>query len=226
MRRRNLLGWWMAALMLWPAALNAQVVIRRFGGGGGDLGSQLLEDAPSAYGVREWRVGQWARYSTSQNLGGPMPMVQFRTVSVVGRRGDDFWVETAEEFAGMASGQGPVRKWAVPFGPLADRVGTEVYVMAPDSSVRRQTLVRDAPGARPGPAFPQGWTRVGEESLTTPAGAFRTVHWRKGPEDLWTSTDAGPIGLVRYRSAESEIELAGRGETGARSRIPFGGTER
>lgn len=32
------------------------------------------------------------------------------------------------------------------------------------------------------------------------------------------------ITVVRFRSPELEIKLAGRGESGARSRVPFGGS--
>jgi hypothetical protein len=56
--------------------------------------------------------------------------------------------------------------------------------------------------------------------------AVRAVHWRKGETELWTAAGAGPLGLVRYRSAELEIELVGRGASGARSQIPFGGSGR
>lgn len=214
-----------AALAVSAAPGQAQVVIRQFGGRAGGPGAALLDAPPSQYGVREWRVGQWARYSVSQNLGGGMPMVQFRTISIVGRRGDAFWVETAEEFGGLASGHGAVRKMLLPFGALVERVGGEAYVMSPDSAVRRESLVRGG-GERARSAFPEGWTRVGEESLTTTAGALRAVHWRKGEDDAWVSAEAGPIGLVRFRSAAAEIELVGRGESGARSRIPFGGSDR
>jgi hypothetical protein len=171
-------------------------------------------------------VGQWARYSVSESVGGPMPMIQYRTISVVGRRGDAFWVETADEFGGMMAGRGSTRKLLVPFGPVQLRVGAEAYVMDPDSAVRRVTLLRDT--SRPGGriAFPEGWSRVGEEAVTTPAGSVQAMHWRKGAEEIWTAASAGPIGLVRYRSAEVEVELVGRGDTGARSQIPFGGSER
>jgi hypothetical protein len=222
--RRTTLVWSLAALALWPAAPQGQVVIRRLGGGGG--GMAWLDAAPSQFGVPAWRVGEWARYSVSENLGGGMPMVQFRTVSVVGKRGDAFWVETADEFGGMAAGRGPTRKLLVPFGAITERVGTEGYVMAPDSAVRRQTLLRDAGGPARRAAFPEGWTRVGEETVATPAGSIRAVHWRRGSDEAWTSAEAGPLGLVRYRSADLEIELVGHGESGARSQIPFGGSER
>lgn len=225
MTRTMRLGWTLAALALGPAALDAQVVIRRTAGSGSG-GMLWLEAAPSAYGVTAWTEGQWARYSVSENVGAPMPMMQFRTISVVGRRGTDFWVETADEFGGMASGRGMVRKVLVPFGAVAERAGGEAYVMSPDSSVRRQTLLRAGSGPARRPAFPEGWTRVGEESVAAGSGTVRAVHWRKGEAEIWTAAAAGPLGLVRYRSAEVEIELVGRGESGARSQIPFGGNGR
>ena len=204
-------------------AAQAQVVVRRTGA---SPVADWLSHSPAAFGVQGWRVGQWARYSVSENVGAPMPMTRLRTNSIVGRRGADFWVEIQEEFVGMASGRGPVRKLAVPFGPLLQRVGGEALVMNPDSSVRREVLLRSGSSGGPRASFPEGWTRVGEEEITTPAGSFRTVHHRRGNEDLWASGGAGPVGLVRFRSSELEIELVARGDTGARSLIPFGGSER
>ena len=229
MRRTMRLGWVLAALALGPMVAEAQVVYRS-GGGGGRMsfggGMQWLEVAPSVYGVTAWTAGQWARYSVSENVGGGMPMMQFRTISVVGQRGADFWVETADEFGGVASGRGMVRKVLVPFGAIAERAGSEEYVMSPDSAVRRQTLLRAGSGPVRRPAFPEGWTRVGEESVSAGSGTVRAVHWRKGETEMWTAADAGPLGLVRYRSADIEIELVGRGASGARSQIPFGGSGR
>ena len=212
----------LAALAVLPAAAKGQVVIRRFGGSGGG-GMRWLEAAPTQFGVQAWRVGEWARYSISESVGGPMPMVQYRSIGVVGRRGDAFWLETADEFGGMTSGRADTRKMLVPFGAAMERAGVESYVMRPDSSVRRLTLVREAPGPAQHLAFPEGWTRAGEEAVTTPAGSIQSMHWRKGAEELWTAASAGPLGLVRYRSADVEIELVGHGESGARSQIPFGG---
>ena len=220
---------WRSSLFLavllgaWSVSVQAQVVVRRTGM---SSVADWLSHSPAAFGVQEWRVGQWSRYSVSENFGGPMPMVRLRTNSIVGRRGADFWVEIQEEMVGLASGMGPTRKLAVPFGPLEPRVGSEELVMMPDSSVQRRVLLRSANARGPRTSFPEGWTRVGEEEVTTPAGSFRTVHYRRGNDELWASGGAGPVGLVRFRSADLEIELVARGETGARSLIPFGGSER
>jgi hypothetical protein len=209
----------LAALMTGSAA--AQVRIMRSGSGASGP-EAILEEPPAAFGVAGWAVGQWARYAVSENVGAPMPMGRYRTFSIVGQRGEQFWVETAMEFSGMASGQGPTRKTLQAFGPVREAVNAETYVLAPDSSVRRETLLR-AGTTRRGPAFPQGWTRVGEEQVTVAAGAFRTVHWRRGDQDLWASADAGPIGVVKLTSPDVQLELSARGASGARSRIPYGG---
>ena len=207
---------------------SAQIV--QFGGPGGGGQRRMMmggaigpfTEAPSSYGVTGWRVGQWVRYSIVQNAG-QVPITQIRTVSVVGQRGEQYWIETQDEFVGMMQTRGPLRKILIPFGAIRERVGTEVYLMGPDSSVMRQTLVRaGSVGGDADFTFPGGWQRVGEEQVTVQAGTFRAVHWRKGNEHLWTSAEAGPVGVVKYESDAVTIELGSKG-TDARSRIPFGG---
>jgi hypothetical protein len=209
----------MLALAASPVA--AQIRIVR--GPGASGAEQLLENAPAAYGVTGWRVGQWVRYSISENVGGPMPMGRFRGFQAVGRSGERFWIESTMEFTGAMQGGGPVTKMLLPFGALRETQGTESYVLSPsDSSVRHTTVVRGG-SARRAVTFPEGWTRVGEESVTVAGGTFPAVHWKKGSADLWTSAEAGLIGVVKYSSDDMQIELAAKGDTGARSRIPFPG---
>ena len=208
---------------------SSQMIIERGGPGGGGQrrmnfggGQPALEESPADYGVNAWRVGQYARYSISVNMG-QMPLQQFRQVSIVGRQGEQFWVETMDEFAGNVTARAPVTKMLIAFGPLRERVGTEIITMSPDSAIYRRTMVRAGSGGPPqGIEFPAGWTRVGEEQVTVAAGAFRAMHWRKGSDNLWTSPEAGPMGLVKYESDNTIIELTGKGDN-ARSRIPFGG---
>ena len=63
-------------------------------------------------------------------------------------------------------------------------------------------------------------TRVGEESITVPAGTFRTIHYRDtaSGNDVWVS-ESIPFGLVKTRQARGgEIVLTSQG-TDARSQI-------
>ncbi len=219
----------MTLLLTMAAAAEAQVIVTRGGpGGGGERrmsigGSQpVFEESPADYGVRAWRVGQWARYSITVNMGG-QPINQFRQVSIVGQQGDRFWVETQDEFAGMMSSRGPVSKMLIPFGVVRERVGTETYSMSPDSAVSRRTLLRQGSGAGSGGInFPAGWQRAGEEQVTVVGGTFRAVRYTRGSEILWVSAEAGPMGVVKLESDQLVVELVGKGDN-ARSRIPYGG---
>lgn len=206
----------------------AQMIVTRGGPGGpgehrmrigGD--QPVFEEGPADYGVTGWRTGQWVRYSIAINMG-QMPLTQVHQVSIVGQQGDRYWVETQDEFVGAMSSRGPIQKMLIPFGVIRERVGVDVIVMSPESAITRRTLLRAGPSGPTGINFPGGWTRVGEEQVTVAGGTFRSLHYRKGGEDLWISADAGPVGVVKYESETVIIELAGKGDN-ARSRIPYGG---
>lgn len=219
------------SLVVLGAALpaRAQVVIQQQGGPGGGrqqrmtLGgtSPVFEESPAEYGVHAWRVGQFARYSITTNMG-PMPLSQYHQVSIVGQQGDRFWVEIQDEFGGMMASRAPIQKMLIPFGVVRERVGTDIIVMSPDSAIYRRTLVRAGTGTPESIGFPTGWTRVGEESVTVVGGTFRAMHYRRGTDNLWVSADSGPLGVVKYESDNVIVELTGKGEN-ARSRIPYGG---
>lgn len=207
-------------LVLWATPLSAQIVFRS-GPGAGPDGMALLEVAPSAYGVTGWKTGEWARYNITQTFGMTgQQLTRFRTVSVVGAAQDRFWVEVQEESMGLMRASQPTRKMLIPFGGVTERAMIEALTLFPDSSIRHITVVRPpAPDSTTAP-FPEGWERVGEETLTTPAGELTTRHYRKGEDELWIAASAGPIGVVRYRGANVTIELVGHGAAGAKSRIP------
>lgn len=131
-RRACLVG----LLAAMPAVASAQIRIVRGPGAGPEA---ILEESPAGFGVEVWRVGQWARYSISENVGTQVPLGRYRTIAVA-------------------------------------------------------------------------------------AGTFHAVHWRRGSDELWASGEASPVGVVRYRTSDVEIELVARSDTGARSRLPFGGT--
>ena len=200
-----------------PAA--AQIVLRGPGGTGDP--SSLLDVAPAAYGVSGWTAGEWARYNVTQTFGPTgQSLTRFRTVSVLEASSDLFWVEVQEETVGLMRTTQPTRRMRIPFGPVGERAMTEAYTLMPDSSIRHTTVVRPAATDAPAPAFPGGWQRDGDETITTPAGEFRARRYRRGDEELWIAASAGPLGLVRYRSANVSMELVARGATGAKSRIP------
>jgi hypothetical protein len=205
--------------VVWSTPVAAQIIMR--GGPGGNDPSNLLDVPPAAYGVSGWKTGEWARYNTTQTFGATgQQITRFRTVSVVGSANDRFWIEILEESLGLMRTSVPARKILIPFGAMTDRAMTEALALMPDSSIRHTTVVRPASAAEPKQPFPEGWQRTGEATVTTPAGEFKARHWTKGDEELWTAANAGPLGLVRYRSAGTTIELVGRGATGAKSRIP------
>ena len=74
------------------------------------------------------------------------------------------------------------------------------------------------------PANREGLTRemcgrmaeVGTESVTVPAGTFRTTHYRdtQGGADVWISQDV-PFGMVKAVSAQGTIQLKAKGTGGA-----------
>jgi hypothetical protein len=206
-------------VLLVTPPLGAQIVLR--GPGGPGDASALLDVAPAAYGVSAWKTGEWARYNVTQTFGQTgQSLTRFRTLSVVGAAGDKFWVEVNEESMGVMRAVQPSRKMLIPFGPVAERHMVEAVTLMNDSSIRRTTVVRPASAERGKPPFPEGWERVGEDTVTTPAGEFPTRRYRRGDEELWAAAAAGPIGLVRYRGAAVTIELVARGATGAKSKIP------
>jgi len=62
--------------------------------------------------------------------------------------------------------------------------------------------------------------RVGNESVTTPAGIFTCEHWRlkDGSGDVWISDKVAPWGLVKMTGRESNMTLV-RIITGAKTHI-------
>ncbi len=65
------------------------------------------------------------------------------------------------------------------------------------------------------------WTKVGDESVTVPAGTFKTVHYKdsKSSNEVWVSRDVA-FGMVKgvFPEKAGEVVLIGNG-TGAKSSI-------
>ena len=208
-------------LLAHHSAARAQMIIRRGGPGGGNDPGMLLDVAPGAYGVTGWHAGEWARYNSTQALGPQMTMTRFRTFSILENTNDKWWVEIEEESTGAIRLVQPLQKILVPFGSMTERTMSEALILFPDSSIRHTTVLRPPKGNETA-AFPQGWQKGADESITTPAGTFKASKYKKGEQELWVSASASPLGLVRYRNPDTTIELVARGATGAKSKIPEG----
>jgi hypothetical protein len=63
--------------------------------------------------------------------------------------------------------------------------------------------------------------RVGEETITVPAGTFTCEHWRMkdGSGDVWFSPQVAPWGLVKYVGKDSSMVLT-KTLTDAKDKIP------
>ena len=61
-------------------------------------------------------------------------------------------------------------------------------------------------------------TVVGQESVTVPAGTFKTTHLRSANDstDVWVSRDV-PFGMVKSQSAGVTAELSGMGKDAKKS---------
>ena len=225
--------WALIALVALPATLPAQVMrfsTGAFGGGialtGGNTNTKndiILDGAPSGYGVTGWKTGQWARYNINRALNPQFSIEQFRLVSVVGQDGGKYWVEVQDDMMTPQRQTMPIRKLLLPFGAVDDARMSEELILQRDSSIRRTTIVRPPKAEEEKKPFPSGWTKVGDEDVTTPAGTFHSTHWKMGSDELWVSSQAGPIGVVKYQGNDTKVELVARSDTGAKSRIPGGG---
>ncbi|MFI5235545.1 MAG: hypothetical protein ACHQXA_07545, partial [Gemmatimonadales bacterium] len=62
-------------------------------------------------------------------------------------------------------------------------------------------------------------TKVGEETVTVPAGSFKTTHYHSASKntDVWVSSSS-PFGLIKEKGADTSMELTGTG-TGAKTAI-------
>jgi hypothetical protein len=222
-------------LVALPVLAQAQVVVgpgggttMRFSTGSrsGLAGADVLERAPEANGVTAWTVGQWARYSSTRVLNAQygISAQSFRLVSVLAKNGGKYWVEVQDDVMSPQRQALPIRRMLVPFGPLNRNAASETLVLDPqDSSIVKMTTLRAGTQADTVPAFPQGWTKVGPEDVTAAGATFHTTHWKKGAEEVWVAANAGPIGVVKFRSDDTTVELVARGETGAKSKIPESG---
>jgi hypothetical protein len=171
-----------------------------------------------AVGIKAPAAGSWAEYTTKD---GNLRLAMLGTES----RGGKNLVRVEMS---ITSREGPmIMQLLVPGYPY-DMSSIEDFVMKPGNrpAMRMNAQMLQMMASR----MPRDQVaefcrnarlnRVGEESVTTPAGTFETVHYRdaESGNDVWVS-ESIPFGLVRSKlKSGEEILLTGRGSD-AKSQI-------
>lgn len=168
-------------------------------------------------------VGRWAEYNAVYNQKDPYT-VRYAVVGSETREGKDLqWVEM--RMTGSKKDQNMVYQMLVP-GSIMEMDKVEEIVFKPGDKpamkmngmmmgmirgqLEKQSFYRDAC---------KGVTLVGEESVSVPAGTFKTMHFRSSEHamDSWF-TPGVPFSLVKSTGKDFKLELASQGE-GAKSSI-------
>ena len=189
-------------------------------------------------------IGSWAEYQTSRN--GQAFKTRLAVVGQEKRGGKDaIWFESTME---TPRGR-MISEMLVPGYPFEPGSAIEVVVKRGDQPAMKMPagmmgMMRGGQG-QPTPSAPgQGgmgrgpgrgmgrgaaasnWlqqcrslTVVGQESVTVPAGTFKTTHLRSANDstDVWVSREV-PFGMVKSQAAGMTAELSGMG-TGAKKSI-------
>jgi hypothetical protein len=178
--------------------------------------SALAQDC--TVGIKSPPPGSWAEYTTAD---GSMRLALLGNETRAGK-------SLVRVEMSMVSREGPtVMQVLVPGYPY-DMATIEDFVIKPAgqpamrmSAQMRQMMVGRMPRDQIAEACRNAqMTRVGEESVTVPAGTFKAVHYRDASSgnDVWVS-ESIPFGLVKTKMARGgEIVLSGQGSD-AKSQI-------
>ncbi len=185
--------------------------------GGRVASAQGMAELPVFYPLEKVADGTFARYAVKL----PDASAVELEIALVGREAGAHWIEWAMKVPGK--------------GEMAIKmlVADEVKRMLVQQSGMPQPMEippKSAMGGAPKVTRPDPSTLVGEESLKTAAGTFKTKHYRRkvktpGGEatiDLWAADGAAPLGLVKMAQSmgaqTTTMELAATGK-GAKSKI-------
>ena len=167
-------------------------------------------------------VGSWVEYEfTGQGQAG---LSRFAVVGTENRNGREFtWYEMNMNMGG----QRMIAKMLVEGGfyqAMAEKTIEEMIVKAGDQPAMKfsGTMLErmlGQMGDNPASQFAEGCEnaeRVGEESITVPAGTFRAVHYRLttglSPGDVWI-VEGIPFGMVKWTGSKGDsAELVGKGD--------------
>lgn len=180
------------------------------------------QEAPPIFSKLKPKVGAWAEYSFESKKGDKTKSKGRFRMAVVGKEGDDFWIE--QKFAlelpkpkkGEAGG-------AMKF--LMGKDGVKKAYMKSDEGVMDMSSMM-ASRKKPQPADTAKMTEVGEEKIEVPAGKFKTTRYafedKKNTGDAWMKPGVGPYGMIKQVHREGKeiatMELLASGD-GAKSEI-------
>ena len=190
----------------------------------------LLATAGSSWGqgncleqVKFPQVGRWAEYKALYKQKDPYTM-RYAVIGSEARDGKQLqWVEM--RMTGTKKDQNMVYQMLVP-GSLVEMEQVQEIVFKPGDQpamkmngmmlglVRKQLEKQSFLSE-----MCRGVTLVGQESVTVPAGRFKTMHFRSSEHamDSWVSPDI-PFSLVKSTGKDYQMELAAQGG-GAKSSI-------
>jgi hypothetical protein len=180
-------------------------------------GAMARAQCPGMENFKPPTPGSWAEYKTDE---GTMRMALLGTEA---RNGQNYMrMEMA-----MTSNRGPmimqmlVPGWPYEVGGIAEMVmqqGGQPAMRMPQQmlSMMASRMPKDAVAEACRNATGQ---RVGEETITVPAGTFSTIHFRDAQHntDVWVNPQL-PFGMVQVKSEHGSMVLTGRG-TDAKSQI-------
>lgn len=173
-------------------------------------GAQQPPSTPG-FSAAEWRpqVGQGAVYEVHQGSDPPMDW----EITVVGIEGDAHWIEMTLQ---TADGQMVVKSLMSPKTGVKRsimKLGNEPAMEFPMLAAMTQSVPEDVRSTG---------QRIGQESVTVPAGTFSCEHYRATARgetvDAWLSTSVSPYGVVKSTSPKATMLLK-RVISGARTKI-------
>lgn len=166
-------------------------------------------EMPALFGAFKPKVGAWAEYSFEKEGGKAGREKGTFRVSVVGKEGDDFWVEM--KF-----------KQEEPKPKHEDEAAVMKMLVGTDPSKPRRMLMKTSRGVMELPSRPPKEAaagkkpkEVGSESVKVPAGSFETkVLEYKSDKDagkVWVKEGVGPWGVIKQEGKGSHVALLSYG---------------
>lgn len=174
-------------------------------------------DMPRFYSEFKPVVGGWAEYQLQSKSNRPMMM----KIGVVGKEGNAYWYESAMNLPGQGN---MISKMLVSGDPEDQKNIKRMIVKAGSEPAMEMPvmMMQGMHGKKAGRAKGK-FTNKGTETISTPAGSFKTEHLQYEGEnglvvDTWIAKDVSPYGLVKSKGKDFEMTLLKNG-MGAKTQI-------